>query len=245
MELEIAVLSRTGGRSHNEDACGFWSGAGVCYCVLSDGAGGHRGGDVASKLVVRETLGWFRETDESSAQAIEAAMMHANHILVSEQQARADVGDMRATVVVLAIDYDHGLAAWGHVGDSRLYCFRAGGIVAQTRDHSVVQSMVDAGYLQAQDLRHAPERNQLLAALGDAERFERAVQSEPFPVQVDDAFLLCTDGLWEYVEEREMIEALREAETAEDWLRMLESRVLARGRPGQDNYSALAVRCKG
>jgi PPM family protein phosphatase len=244
MELEIAVLSRTGGRSHNEDACGFWSGAGVCYCVLSDGAGGHRGGDIASKLVVRETLGWFRERHESSGLAIEAAMRHANEALVREQQARAEVADMRATVVVLTIDFDHERAAWGHLGDSRLYCFRGGEIVAQTRDHSVVQSMVDAGYLQAHDLRRASQRNKLLAALGDAERWEPAVQAEPFAVRVGDAFLLCSDGLWEYVDEPEMIEALRDASKAEDWLRVLESHVLARGHPRQDNYSALAVRCK-
>jgi serine/threonine protein phosphatase PrpC len=215
----------------------------VCFCVLSDGAGGHRGGDVASKLVVRETLGWFHERHTFDGESIEAAMRHANDSLVREQQARADVGDMRATCVVLAIDYERELAAWGHVGDSRVYCFRAGVIAAQTRDHSVVQSMVDAGYLDAGDLRQAPERNQLLAALGDPERCEPAVQREPFAVQARDAFLLCSDGLWEYVEEREMIETLRDATTAEDWLRVLESHVLARGRPGQDNYSAVAVRC--
>jgi serine/threonine protein phosphatase PrpC len=244
MELDIAVLSRTGGRSHNEDACGFWSGPGVCFCVLSDGAGGHRGGDIASKLVVREMLGWFHERRACSSEAIEAAIQHANQMLVREQQARADVADMRATVVVLAIDYEHALATWGHVGDSRLYCFRAGAIAAQTRDDSVVQSMVDAGYLKPGDLRSAPERNQLLAALGDPERCEPAVQRELFTVQADDAFLLCSDGLWEYVDEREIIEALHDAGSAEDWLRLLEAHVLARGRPGQDNYSGLAVWCK-
>ena len=117
-------------------------------------------------------------------------------------------------------------------------------MAAQTRDHSVVQSMVDAGYLKPGDVRGAPERNQLLAALGDPAHCEPEVQREPFAVQPQDAFLICTDGLWEYVEEREMIEALHGAVAAEDWLRTLESHVLARGHPRHDNYSALAVRCK-
>jgi serine/threonine protein phosphatase PrpC len=231
MQLEIAVLSRPGGRSSNQDACGFWSGPGVCFCVVADGAGGHRGGDVASKLVVQETLGWFRERHECSGPAIEAAMRNANEKVVSMQQSNDDIGDMRTTAVVLAIDFDSELATWGHLGDSRLYCFRQDQIVVQTRDHSVVQSLVEAGLLQEKDLRTAPDRSKLLAALGDLDSFEPRVATELFPLQ-------------EYVEESELQATLEAAESAEEWLRLLEARVLARGRTGQDNYSALAVWCK-
>ncbi len=244
MELEIAVLSRTGGRSVNEDACGYWPGPGVCYCVLADGAGGHGGGDVASKLVVQETLGWFRDRPDCSAAAVEAAMRCANEALVVGQTSDQKLAEMRATVVVLAVDFENHLASWGHLGDSRLYCFRQAQIVAQTRDHSVVQSMVDAGYLQPHELRTSPDRSKLLNALGDRDGFEPAVERVPFPIQSQDKFLMCSDGLWEYVEENEMQETLGESASAEEWLRTLESRVLARGHAGQDNYSALAVWCK-
>jgi serine/threonine protein phosphatase PrpC len=243
MQLEIAVLSRAGGRQSNQDACGFWSGPGVCFCVVADGAGGHRGGDVASKLVVQETLGWFRERHDCSGVAIEAAMRNANEMVVRTQQANDDIGDMRTTAVVLAIDFEHELATWGHLGDSRLYCFRDRAIVAQTRDHSVVQSLVEAGLLDPKDLRTAPDRSKLLAAMGDLDGFEPRVTAEPFALQDRDKFLLCTDGLWEYVEESELSGTLDDAASAEEWLRLLEARVLARGRKGQDNYSALAVWC--
>jgi len=244
MELEIAVLSRTGGRSVNEDACGFWPSSGVCYCVVSDGAGGHGGGDVASKLVVKEALGWFRERPESSASAIEAAMRSANEALVREQGADRKLADMRATVVVLALDFERELASWGHLGDSRLYCFRSHHIVAQTRDHSVVQSMVEAGYLEPHELRTSPDRSKLLNALGDREGFDPALEGDAVPLNGDEKFLLCTDGFWEYVEERELEQTVSEASSAEEWLRSLESRVVARGKASQDNYSALAVWCK-
>jgi serine/threonine protein phosphatase PrpC len=243
MQLEIAVLSRAGGRSTNQDACGFWSGPGVCFCVVADGAGGHRGGDVASKLVVQETLGWFRERHDCSGEAVEAAMRNANEMVVRTQQLNDEIGDMRTTVVVLAIDFEHGLATWGHLGDSRLYCFRAQQIVAQTRDHSVVQSLVEAGLLDPRDLRTAPDRSKLLGAMGDLDAFEPRVTPEAFALQHRDKFLLCTDGLWEYVEEAELQGTLDDAASAEEWLRLLEARVLARGRKGQDNYSALAVWC--
>lgn len=243
MQLEIAVLSRAGGRQTNQDACGFWSGPGVCFCVVADGAGGHRGGDVASKLVVQETLGWFRERHDCSGTAIEAAMRNANEVVVRTQQANDDIGDMRTTAVVLAVDFEHGLATWGHLGDSRLYCFRDHAIVAQTRDHSVVQSLVEAGLLDPKDLRSAPDRSKLLAAMGDLDGFEPRVTGEAFSLQDRDKFLLCTDGLWEYVEESELQSTLDDAASAEEWLRLLEARVLARGRKGHDNYSALAVWC--
>jgi PPM family protein phosphatase len=245
MELEIAVLSRTGGRAQNEDACGCWSGQGVCFCVLSDGAGGHRGGDVASKVVVREILGWFRERQECSGAAVEAAMRAANNALVAEQRATPRYSDMRATVVVLAIDFERDVAAWGHLGDSRLYCFRSRGIAAQTRDHSVVQSMVDAGYLRPEDMRSSPDRSKLIGAMGDEQAFSPSVEQQPFSVQAGDKFLLCTDGLWEYLEDEEIGRALEQCNSAEDWLRSLEAHVLSRAaNTRHDNYSAVAVWCK-
>ena len=244
MHLEIAVLSRTGGRSVNEDACGFWSGPGICFCVLSDGAGGHGGGDVASKIAVQQILDWFRKSPDCSAGAITAALRCANDAVVREQQSEDKLASMRATVVVLAVDFDRELASWGHLGDSRLYCFRGPDIVVQTSDHSVVQSMVDAGYLQPHQVRSSPERSKLLKALGDTEEFEPTVEPRPFQVQPDDKFLMCSDGLWEYITDDELHGTLQEAATAEEWLRHLESRVIARGRSRQDNYSAMAIWCK-
>ena len=243
MQLEIAVLSERGGRAENQDACGYWSGADASYFVLCDGAGGHLGGGVAAKLAVGEALQCLRATHECTGAAVESAMRRANDALVREQQAQEAYAQMRATIVTLAIDLPRRVATWGHLGDSRLYCFRAGGIVAQTRDHSVVQSLVDAGYLAPQQLRTSPDRSKLLSALGDAERFEPAVERTPFAIAPGDRFLLCTDGLWEYVQETEMQQALEECGAADDWLRALERLVLERGTRKHDNYSALAIWC--
>ncbi|HYH42181.1 MAG TPA: PP2C family serine/threonine-protein phosphatase [Burkholderiales bacterium] len=243
MQLDIAVLSERGGRTENQDACGYWSGADASYFVLCDGAGGHLGGGVAAKLAVGEALQRLRATRVCSAGAVEAAMRGANEALVREQQAQAAYSQMRATIVALAIDLPARKATWGHLGDSRLYCFRDGRIVAQTRDHSVVQSLVDAGYLDPQKLRSSPDRSKLLSALGDAEHFDPAVEQQPFALMPGDRFLLCTDGLWEYVQESEMQQALGESAAAQDWLRALERFVLERGTRKHDNYSALAIWC--
>jgi serine/threonine protein phosphatase PrpC len=245
MQLAVSVLSRSGARPVNEDACGFWTGNGVCVCVVSDGAGGHGGGDVASKLVVSRVLGWFREDAACEGTRVERALAAANEALLAAQTEDPQQADMRATAVVLAMDTERDLAVWGNLGDSRLYGFRGGEAVARTRDHSVLQQMIDAGYLKKkEELRAAPNRSTLFAALGDAEGFEPYVERTPFKMRGGDAFLLCTDGCWEHVEEAEMIATLAEAATPDGWLRALEERVIARGGNGQDNYSAIAVWCE-
>ena len=243
MRLEISVLSKPGGRASNEDAYGFWAGAGVCFCVLCDGAGGQGGGDVASKLAVSTTLAWFQDSPECSGAAIEAALGSANRAIMKQQGTESRLANMRATAVVLAVDATQRHAAWGHLGDSRLYCFRDRRVVAQTKDHSVVQNMVDAGYLKAEELRTADQRSCLFAALGQKENFEPTVAQSAFPLAAGDAFLLCTDGFWEYIDEPAMERALGAAVSAEHWLRSMEEQVVAQGGAGQDNYSALAVWC--
>jgi PPM family protein phosphatase len=244
MQLDVAVLSECGGRSENQDACGHWSGEGAAYFVVCDGAGGHLGGAVASRVVVAEALGALRSSASCSADALENAMRAANDALVREQKAQTQFSQMRATIVALAIDLEHGTAAWGHIGDSRLYGFRERRIVVQTRDHSVVQSLVDAGYLQPRELRTSPDRSKLLSALGDAEQFEPALERGVFTVAPGDKFLLCTDGLWEYVQENELEQSLAQSASAQEWLAALQRLVVARGKRRHDNYSAVAVWCE-
>jgi len=244
VELKISVLSNPGGRSVNEDAYGCWSGSTTCFCVLCDGAGGHKGGAVASKLAVEQALAWFQRYPECSAESLAGAIDAANSAIVEAQQRMPDYAEMRATIVALALDSGQGTAIWGHVGDSRLYCFRGQRIISQTRDHSVLQGMVDAGYMQLEDLRNAPQRSVLLAALGDAQALEPCIQASAFPLADGDIFLLCTDGFWEHLDETGMERSLLAAASPEAWLGQLESVVRAQGGRQQDNYSAVLVACQ-
>lgn len=243
MQLEMAMLSKTGGRKVNEDACDFRSAAEIHCCVLSDGLGGHYGGDIASKLVVTSVLDAFQKHPVCSQQTVEALLRVGNDAVVRAQCQNITLRQMRATAVILLVDTKHNSAVWGHIGDSRLYGFRQGRIIVQTRDHSVSQSMVEAGYLKPEELRLSPRRNQLFAALGDSKHFEVTVIPGVFSVQEGDAFLLCSDGLWEHVLESEMERTLAASASVSEWLKVLEDRVLVHGGEGQDNYSAIAVWC--
>ena len=239
--ISIAVLSEPGRRAHNEDACGYWDRSGPVCCVLSDGAGGHGGGDVAARLAVSTVLDAFASQPACDTRAIRSLIEQANRAVLDEQRRSQAVRDMRATLVVLVLDPVAGCAVWGHVGDSRLYCFRDGFVVAQTRDHSLYQSMVDAGFARDDERRGNPQRNVLTASLGSDDGFEAEVVMQPFAMRDGDAFLLCSDGLWDRIDERAMEASLQQADSPQRWLDDLGAGVVRSAYPSQDNYSGLAA----
>lgn len=241
MKFEIATISKQGGRYRNEDACGYWTSDGGSCWIVSDGAGGHSGGDVASRTVVSSILHDFASDPEVSPGAICDVLKHANDAVLQEQIRKPDLSDMRATAAILMIDQKTQGVLWGHLGDSRVYCFRHRRLFSQTRDHSLMQSMVDAGYGDVSILRGHPGRSVLLQALGSTDEMAPTVLPTLMPVQQDDAFLLCSDGWWDYVDEAAMERELIAAQTPEAWLTRLEAELLSRAKPDHDNYTAVAV----
>jgi serine/threonine protein phosphatase PrpC len=125
-----------------------------------------------------------------------------------------------------------------------MYWFRAGKLLRRTRDHSLVQSLVDAGILAETEVRSHPKRSELRSALGLAgDILEVSAGDGREPVLPGDVFLLCTDGLWEYVEDGELEATLAASETPRRWLDLLRDRVMqaAGHKTSHDNFTALAV----
>ena len=244
--IELAILSKQGGRDYNEDACGHWHSDTHLCCVVADGAGGHGGGDIASRLAVKHILEQMAAAPLTSVDEVHDLLLDTN---ASVRRHRAD-GEaqrhMHSTVVALFIDLQRAEALWGHAGDSRLYLFRDGQMLAHTRDHSLVQTLVDAGLLSPDQTRTHPRRSELQSALGtDPEQFLLSTASRPWSLQAGDVFMLCTDGLWEFVNEAEMCASLNRAANPKAWLDQLEQLVLhhaaATGKTGHDNFSAITV----
>lgn len=238
---QTAQESRTGNRRRNEDMCGYWrSPAGSCWCV-SDGAGGHGGGDVAARLVVDSVLQRFAAAPEVSPENA-IALLEAAHQAVMQAKQREGAADMHATCVLLLVDCERQLAVWGHAGDSRVYFFRQGCLQSQTRDHSLVQSMIDAGYGGTEMLRTHPQRSLLTSAIGNAGELHLSVSDEPLALEAGDSFLLCSDGWWEHVHEDQMQLSLRRSRGVHDWLQDMEQVLLQDGSSNRDNYTAIVVR---
>jgi serine/threonine protein phosphatase PrpC len=241
LELDTCYISEIGGRQRNEDACGYWQSATMGCWVLSDGAGGHGSGDLASRLVVSTVLRAFSERPEVSPQQALSLLKAANEAVITEKTSGTTRDDMHATVTILLLDRASHGAVLAHVGDSRIYHFRQARIHSRTSDHSLVQQMVDAGYGGAELLRTHPKRNLLTSAIGAAGAIEMTVSPQPLEVLPGDCFLLCSDGWWEYLEDPEMEQALARQLVVGRWLDEMAATIRSRGRAGHDNYSALCV----
>jgi len=246
LTMEVAIMSERGGRSYNEDACGYWHSDRQLCCVLADGAGGHGGGDIASRFIVEHVIQRLASQPASTGAELNAMLREANQALIDQRVPGTVRAQMHTTVVGLVIDFVDHRARWAHAGDSRLYWFRGGRVVERTRDHSVVQGLVDAGLLAEADLRKHPNRSELLSALGvvpaDLAVSDSDIGGERH-VAAGDVFLLCTDGVWEHMGDEELEASLQAAPSPAAWLSALEECVkeATRHHSSHDNFTALAV----
>lgn len=201
--------------------------------MLADGLGGHGGGEIASREAVKVILeGWHG----SATPALLCELAQTAHRRILSLQ--TPVCKMKTTAVILSIA--RGRAQWAHVGDSRLYHFIDGKLVFQTRDHSSSQIAVLMGQIKQEDIRFHEDRSHIFRALGQESNMSADAQEQELSPG-EHAFLLCTDGFWEYVYEAEMEKELRRAVSVEDWLGRMKHHLDGRADQDNDNNTAAAV----
>lgn len=199
--------------------------------LVADGMGGHSAGEVASEMAVSVISRVYYEHAENSQSALKSAFLEANREIYEASLKDESLRGMGTTCTALVLN--DGFAFTAHVGDSRLYLVREAEIYAMTEDHSEVMEMVKHGLISLEEARHHPDKNVILRALGSHADVEVSTW-EPFPVRAGDRFLLCSDGLYDLVEDDEM----KQASLASEPQAACESLVaLARERGGYDNIS--------
>jgi protein phosphatase len=200
--------------------------------LVADGMGGHSAGEVASRMAVDVISRCYYEDKSEPQTALKKAFREANRLIhkaASDDESKAGMGTT-CTALVL----QNGTAISAHVGDSRLYLVREGGIYLMTEDHSAVMEMVKAGLITIEQARHHPEKNVILRAMGSHPEVEVTTWQEPFPVRAGDRFLLCSDGLYDLVENDEIKSAVEAAEPRTACENLI---ALAKERGGHDNIS--------
>lgn len=239
-KLDIAGLTDTGrSRAHNEDTIGWREVLGLV--VLADGMGGHNAGEVASRVAVDTVIDIFEQTDPAQRLdlgdlSVEAVQL-ANKAIFQRSSDDPDCSGMGTTLVMASFEDGHLTVA--HVGDSRLYRFRGGKLELLTTDHSLVQEMVDSGYLTAEEASRSAKKNMITRALGV--EADVAVDIQRQESQAGDLFLLCSDGLSDLVPAGEIRDLIDEHHASLQ--RSCEALVdRANERGGLDNISVIMVR---
>lgn len=232
--IQIASYSDIGGRPRNEDTVRSAARGDDRLClVVADGLGGHGGGELASSAAADAICAaWDGRADPA---ALAHWVREANRKVLSLQTRQCA---MKTTAAVLTLE--PGRAVWAHVGDSRLYRFQDGKLAFQTRDHSVAQIGVMLGEITVDEIRFHEDRSRVLRALGQDDELNVETGEHPLPPG-RHAFLLCSDGFWEYVLEEEMERTLAAAASPEDWLARMRDILSGKVPADNDNNTAAAV----
>ena len=244
LKLGVYGLSDVGqNREHNEDSISWDIDLGLI--MLADGMGGHNAGEVASEMAVtaiRDALLDVLTPDMLETrmikcdEAVREAVIYANEEIHEQAHRRIDYAGM-GTTVVLTLFYDDKVT-YAHVGDSRIYRFRNAELRQLTQDHSLVQEMIDSGYLSQEEAQVSTSRNLITRALGIAPEVEVDVVTDD--LDQDDVYLLCSDGLSDLVGIEDMTGILLEYDhdKAKAAQRLVD---LANERGGTDNISVILV----
>lgn len=238
--VSTSQFSCVGERSGNQDAIGYHLDERNACFVVSDGVGGNAGGELASRIAVDTALNTFVDGPSLAPDSIQRCVKSANDAILARQRELTEQSRMSATFVSLFVDRATNQACWAHVGDSRLYWFRRGALMERTEDHSLSERSGDAAASHQNGGERLVKTNLLYRALG-ARATAEATLAAPRRLADGDAFLLCTDGLWQLISQQVMERSLQLADSAEEWLALIRRAAEARADESRDNYSALAV----
>jgi protein phosphatase len=254
MRAEAAGISDVGlQREHNED----------CFAVVpshelfivADGMGGHRAGDIASKLASESITNFFRRAEaedmtwpfqpdaalSDEENRLVTAIRLANRQIYEHSVRSRDLRGMGTTVVGALFSSAHQKMYIGHVGDSRAYRIRGDEIVQLTRDHSLLNDYLQAMPDMSEEQRSELPKNVITRALGMQDSVEVDLVSDD--VQLGDVYVLCSDGLSGMVEDEDVLEVVRSHPEPDAACRRLVT--MANEHGGEDNVTAVVIKIVG
>jgi len=206
------------------------------FWVVADGMGGHARGDVASKNIVTAlesiTLGGSMRDCVAN---IENTLINVNDQLIEYSDSMALEGMMGSTFISLLVNDEFATCLW--VGDSRLYRYRNHKLAQISRDHSQVQEMLDMGMITPEQAENHPQGNVITRAVGV--EAELNLDIEAFRILTGDTYLLCSDGLYNCIDEQSITQSLTHRDVQKCCDELIE-KAIASG--ANDNVSVIVVR---
>jgi serine/threonine protein phosphatase PrpC len=242
MRFTIFQESRKGSRKINQDRIAYTYGRDTLLLVVADGMGGHAGGEIAAQIAVRLFIERFQQEAKpvlkNPLRFLQDTMVRAHAALGSYAAQFSMLETPRTTCVAAVVQANH--AYWAHVGDSRFYLFRQGGLIGSTKDHSKVQYLVDQGLIGAHEVPEHPDRNKIFSCLGGL--VDPVIDlSRRTPLRNGDIMMLCTDGLWSVLTQNEIANYLTSTPILRTGPQMMREAEKRGGSDG-DNLSTIIVR---
>jgi serine/threonine protein phosphatase PrpC len=197
MRFSVYQESHIGGRRNNQDRMGYSFTRDALLLLLADGMGGHIQGEVAATIALQSIGALFQQAAtpyvKKPEQFLEDSFFAAHRAILRHRDTHNLPETPRTTIVACLIQHNN--AIWAHCGDSRVYWMRAGQILARTRDHSRIETLIAEGKADPSERETHPDRNKLFNCLG-APTPPLVEVSRRASLQVGDIMLLCSDGLW-------------------------------------------------
>ncbi len=241
MRFTIFQDSRQGDRQGNEDRIGYSYSRDVLLMTVCDGMGGHQDGEVAAEIAVTEITRRFqqeaRQVLKRPFDFLMSAIASAHRAIVSHAVEHNLLECPRTTCVAAIVQGAR--AYWAHAGDSRLYVFRRGHLLAATQDHSRIQQMIDAGEITPEAAARHPDRNKIFSCLGGVVPPQISVGRE-LALEASDTILLSTDGFWSQIPPNILANMLRKQALVELMPGLL-SEAHRRAKGESDNVSVVAM----
>lgn len=231
----VGILSDIGNvRKINEDFVGFYEGDGIGVYIIADGMGGHNAGEVASKLAVETTISRIKSLNsiEDMENALIDSIKIANRKIFEVAKSSEGLVGMGTTITACIVRDNKMVVA--NVGDSCCYIMKYNGITKVTKDHSLVQQLIDEGSITEEEAASHPNKNIITRALGT----NISVEIDTFKIDLSDIkkVILCSDGLSNLVNASEMYDIILNNNN-EDACRMLVD--LSKLKGGRDNISVI------
>ena len=247
MNYTIVHDSRIGGREINQDRAAWLATDDALLMVVADGMGGHLQGEIAAQLAVDTVVENFRREAQprlpDPGRFLTEAFRRAHVNIINHAEACQIAAHAAPRTTCIACVVQDGRACWAHAGDSRLYLIHGrspdNARVMRTRDHSVVQRMVDDGMISRDQAALHPMRNRVFSCLGGSVSPHVEV-SPPVSLEDGDLIALCTDGAWSPLGER-LVNELSCEPLTRSVPNLLDAAERAAG-PGADNLTVIAMR---
>ncbi len=241
MRFSVYQESHIGGRKNNQDRMGYSFTRDALLLLVADGMGGHIMGEMAAQIAMQTIASLFQENATPYVKKPERFLedsFFAAHREIHRYRAINNLPETPRTTIVACL-IQHNSAMWAHCGDSRLYWMRGGQILARTRDHSRIETLIAQGKVDASERETHPDRNKLFNCLG-APNMPIVEMSRRASLQAGDIMLLCSDGLWSVLPDHELAQRLHSNTIVRAIPELLTTATGIAGKTG-DNVTALAM----